>query len=92
MNLACSILPDQSFLVARQAHHIYETAKMIKAGLEPLDGPCTILSKELHQQFTKELAAKTAGITQVGDLWRAYKTVYAARPEWLKAIAHYFGE
>ncbi|MDI3291462.1 hypothetical protein [Polyangium sp. 15x6] len=75
-----------------QAHHIYETARMIKAGLDPLDGPCTILSKELHQQFTKELAAKTAGITRVGDLWKAYKTVYAARPEWLKAIAHYFGE
>ncbi|HVK67256.1 MAG TPA: hypothetical protein VM694_22380, partial [Polyangium sp.] len=77
-----------------QAHHIYETARMIKAGLDPLDGPCAILSKELHQRFTNELAAATKAIpgTNLPALWKAYKNVYVEYPEWLKAIAHYFVE
>ncbi|MDC3953145.1 hypothetical protein [Polyangium jinanense] len=77
-----------------QAHHVYETARMIKAGLDPLDGPCVILSKEVHQRFTTELAQATKGIgeRELPKLWEAYKKVYKANPAWLKAITHYFGE
>ena len=67
---------------------------MIKAGLDALDGPSVILLDEVHKTITKDLAAATAGIgeKEVGLLWKAYKKVYKANPEWLKAIAHYFGE
>lgn len=62
--------------------------------LDPLDGPAVILSKEVHQRFTTELAAATGRVDafMVRQLWNKYKDVYAKHPEWLKAIAHYFAE
>ncbi|MDI1475479.1 hypothetical protein [Polyangium sp. y55x31] len=79
---------------AWQAHHIYEAAKMNGIGLDPLDGPAVILSKEVHQRFTTELAAATGRVDafMVRQLWNKYKDVYAKHPGWLKAIAHYFTE
>ncbi|MDC0743806.1 hypothetical protein [Polyangium mundeleinium] len=75
-----------------QAHHIYETARMIEAGLDALDGPAVILSNEAHTVMTNKLRDATTGIgrDQLPRLWNAYKKVYADCPHWLKAIKHYF--
>ncbi|MRG98321.1 hypothetical protein [Polyangium spumosum] len=79
---------------AWQAHHIYETAKMEKIGLDALDGPSVILSSEQHTLMTNRLREATGRIdpTKLKELWEAYKKVYELNPHWLKAIAHYFGE
>ena len=75
-----------------QAHHIYETKKMLDNLLDPLDGPSVILSEEAHTVMTNKLRAATTGIVR-GDLlnlWKAYQDVYKGFPHWLKAIEHYF--
>ncbi|MDC3957496.1 hypothetical protein KEG38_26800 [Polyangium jinanense] len=74
-----------------QAHHIYETARMEKIGLDPLDGPSVILSSEEHSMFTASLRDATKGIAyqDLPKLWTAYQGVYRLKPHWLKAIEHY---
>ncbi|TKD10358.1 hypothetical protein [Polyangium fumosum] len=77
-----------------QAHHVYEVKKMMEIGLDALDGPAVILSEEAHTVMTNRLREATGKIpgTRPKELWEAYKKVYELNPEWLKAIAHYFGE
>ena len=75
-----------------QAHHIYETARMKRVSLDPLDGPSVILSSEEHGMFTTGLRDATRGIADqdLFKLWTAYQGVYRLKPHWLKAIEHYF--
>ncbi|MRG97877.1 hypothetical protein [Polyangium spumosum] len=75
-----------------QAHHIYETARMEKIGLDALDGPSVILSSQEHQLFTNKLRDATRGIAErdLPKLWTAYQGVYKLKPHWLKAMEHYF--
>ncbi|MDC3958176.1 hypothetical protein [Polyangium jinanense] len=77
---------------AWQAHHIYETKKMLDIGLDALDGPSVILSEEAHTVVTNELRNYTLHIPGKNRqaLWKAYEEAYKKSPHWLKAIAHYF--
>lgn len=77
-----------------QAHHILEVSiAKDTLKIQATDKlPAVILSEAEHKAITKALAAEGTAKKSGQALWEAYKKVYAAHPDWLKAIQSYFGQ
>jgi hypothetical protein len=78
-----------------QAHHILPKSWAAVLKLDT-DGPAVLLTKAMHQPFTKELNASLKIIKKTSPALRKAKAleelgrIYANKPEWMSAIDHMF--
>ncbi len=63
-----------------------------KRGLDALESPSVLLSREEHTAVTSMLRNELpyGQVHSPESVWRAYQNVYSEAPEWLGAIEPYF--